>query len=287
MRFIDPQEIAACAPASWENDATEWNKKIKSVDPRERADAFKKIGNQWSKFKDKFIEKFGDKCWFSETPRIGTDFDVDHFRPKGRIHLEDGSILKDANNEPHQGYWWMAFLAKNYRYSCMFSNRLRDDGGKWDYFPIVDESKRAWTDTDSTDDEQPLLLDPCNRDDVGLIIYQADGQVLPRHLESEDRISYIRAVFSINRYNYKHKTILAGRLEVKHKVDNSLNILMLLGNATQLSDAEREAKDRAIETLKTACSRKSPFSAFAVSLVSAKKTQPWLQFLLPQLDLEP
>ena len=79
-----------------------------------------------------------DKCWYSEARQVGTDRDIDHFRPKGSIH-----------GTGHEGYWWLAFEKSNFRYSCIFCNRRRTDedsgstGGKHNRFPLVDESARA------------------------------------------------------------------------------------------------------------------------------------------------
>src|SRR5687768_17617826 len=46
------------------------------------------------------------KCWYSESKNPMSDKNVDHFRPKN-------SVVEDA---AHEGYWWLAFDWKNYRY---------------------------------------------------------------------------------------------------------------------------------------------------------------------------
>ncbi len=94
-----------------------------------------------------------DKCWYSEARQVGTDRDVDHFRPKGKIHGTD-----------HKGYWWLAFEIANLRYSCIFCNRRRTDddsgctGGKHDRFPLIDEGALANSPLDDITQEQPKLL---------------------------------------------------------------------------------------------------------------------------------
>src|SRR5205809_4594698 len=53
---------------------------------------------------------FYDKCWYSESRNPTSDKNVDHFRPKNGV-FEDPS---------HEGYWWLAFHSRNYRYASQW-----------------------------------------------------------------------------------------------------------------------------------------------------------------------
>lgn len=119
------------------------------------------------------------KCWYSECKNPGTDDDVDHFRPKNAVAVE-------KHEEPHGGYYWLAFIWRNYRLSSHRSNRLRKDsrtgvtGEKGDRFPLFDPSKRLRTPTTNQsdlDNENPLLLDPTKPRDVTVLTFTAKGLV--------------------------------------------------------------------------------------------------------------
>ena len=103
------------------------------------------------------------KCWYSESLNTGSDKDVDHFRPKGRV---------DEDSD-HEGYWWLAFDWRNYRYSCQWCNQRRVDkrnsteGGKWDHFPVFG-TFRAKKESDNFQMEDIYLLDPIDPDDCKL-----------------------------------------------------------------------------------------------------------------------
>ncbi|MDD2342535.1 MAG: hypothetical protein PHV54_06565 [Tolumonas sp.] len=138
MRYIDLLQVDACKPADWDTKAQEWLSAITySLD---KSAKFQTLGSVWSVFKPNFILKFGDKCWYSEVPRIGTDFNIDHFRPKGAVKKAKriyASKIINGKSQNHSGYWWLAFEPKNYRYSCQYANQPRDNGGKHDYFPFA------------------------------------------------------------------------------------------------------------------------------------------------------
>jgi 5-methylcytosine-specific restriction endonuclease McrA len=117
---------------------------------------------------------FHGKCAYCESKIIGTQpTDIEHFRPKGRVHGCAGN---------HPGYWWLAATWENLLASCIDCNRRRYqkaeelDGeplpykkngrfnlGKGDLFPILG-TKHAKTDADDLDAEDAALIDPTLRD---------------------------------------------------------------------------------------------------------------------------
>ena len=132
-----------------------------------------------------------DKCWYSESLNPASDKNVDHFRPKSRVHEEPD----------HEGYWWKAFDWKNYRYASQWCNQRRVDdvngtgGGKWDHFPLQTDSFRARQETDDIELERPVLLDPIDPDEWKLLAFRPDGHPTPAR--PEGTLEYERAAASI------------------------------------------------------------------------------------------
>lgn len=135
------------------------------------------------------------KCWYSESRNPTADKNVDHFRPKNRVD-EDPS---------HEGYWWLAFHWRNYRYASQWCNQRRindvngTSGGKWDHFPLCQGSVRARSEADDCDLEEPELLDPIDPDDWKLLTFRQDGHPIPA--EQPGTPEYQRAATSIEIYH--------------------------------------------------------------------------------------
>ncbi|MCZ6892636.1 MAG: TIGR02646 family protein [Gammaproteobacteria bacterium] len=121
------------------------------------------------------------KCAYCEVPLARFDWDVEHYRPKGRVR----------ERADHPGYYWLTYNWKNLLPSCTFCNQNRkerptfedptpgDTGGKFDQFPVEDEKKRAMDHTHNVKREVPLLLDPCSEDPAEHIAYDPTGRIFP------------------------------------------------------------------------------------------------------------
>jgi uncharacterized protein (TIGR02646 family) len=127
-------------------------------------------------------ELFHDKCAYCETPiAAGSDWDVEHFRPKGRV----------AERAGHPGYFWLTYEWSNLYPSCGFCNKRRKDRPRWgdlqfastegknDQFPLEDEATRAMGPKDDLSKEKRLLLDPCEDRPEEHLRFTIDGQVVP------------------------------------------------------------------------------------------------------------
>ncbi|MFM5397617.1 hypothetical protein ACET8C_04750 [Aeromonas veronii] len=284
MRHIDIRRFDNCKTKTWDKNAVKWSQQVTtSLNP---AAAIADIGNKWSSLKRAFVKEFGDKCWYTETPRIGTDFDVDHFCPKGRIKDEKGNILK-RNDEQHPGYWWKAYDIYNYRYSCIFANRAREDGGKVDYFPLIDEQHRAWNKNDDSDYDHRLILDPCSIEDVKSISFEIQtAEVACAYTEEQNPSAYKRVKFSKACLNLDEKTIKSERLKSIKTANNLINMLKFnfsLGQEGMPDLVISNAQEQLVEM----CDRKSAFSAAIVQIVLPHKNRPYLAEILPRLDLTP
>lgn len=290
MRYIDINLIDACKPDNWDVNARQWLAEVRNA--QDKSAEFTRLGSKWSPFKDNFINQFGDKCWYSEAPRINTDFNVDHFRPKGAVKKAKESYavrVVGGQSQKHSGYWWLAFEPKNYRYSCQYANQPRDNGGKHDYFPLQDESTRVWSQCSLTNHnaEVPVLIDPCVLADVQLFSFEkSPGMAHSRFDQATDKTKYERVRASAKCYNLNHKTVKGKRLEVITSVQQDLELLESIHGLPQACKQTMQVHvNNAENRLVNACDRKSPFSAAAVAFIKPKKAEPWLANILPRLDL--
>lgn len=125
-------------------------------------------------------ELFYGKCAYCEKKIVDDDWDVEHFRPKGRV----------AERRDHPGYYWLAYSWENLYPSCKHCNQRRKDkpiwgdlryastGGKLDQFPLEDEATRAMSPRDSITRELNLLIDPCKDNPEQYLTYDIFGQIL-------------------------------------------------------------------------------------------------------------
>lgn len=286
MRYIDKDRFDNCKPRNWDRNALAWSLRVEhSVTPK---DVISAIGNKWSKLKPGFVREYGAKCWYTESPQIGTDFDVDHYWPKGRVKNLDGEIVSNDTGR-HTGYWWKAFDVNNYRYSCIYSNRSRGGGGKVDFFPISNENHRAWTKNCNCDYNYRVILDPCDIEDVKLLSFEIEpGRVHPIVTEEEDPIGFFRVKNSKTLLNLDHETIVPHRYGIIKTTEDTLRYLKL---TFQMADGDLDDEFRAGITvakdkLKQLCNRKSPFSAAAIQHVLPYKNTDYLADIIDELDLD-
>lgn len=251
----------------WISRAEEAKAAVATAADEDKPSVINKYRDLWRDMVKNLASLTKDKCWYSEAKQVGTDRDVDHFRPKGKIHGTD-----------HQGYWWLAFEITNFRYSCIFCNRRRTDensgstGGKHDRFPLIDESARATTPLDDTSQEQPMLLDPCKAGDPQLITFAENGEVFPRWSETARPRAYSRAKVSIETYHLNHSDFVNARAalgrELQRLIDDADRYFKRLDSATP--DMEH-AYSNVIRQILDCIHPDAEFSAFARTIVQNAK----------------
>ncbi|MBF2049614.1 MAG: hypothetical protein IGS54_19990 [Elainella sp. C42_A2020_010] len=103
------------------------------------------------------------KCCFCER-LIGTDGDVEHFRPK--------QAYKQALGEPLQrpGYYWLAYEWDNLYLSCPSCNQRH----KQNLFPLQNPAERATDHKQPIEREQPLFIDPGKEDPEAFIGFRGE-----------------------------------------------------------------------------------------------------------------
>lgn len=216
------------------------------------------------------------KCWYCESQVDRDDNAVDHFRPKKRV----GDAVA-----PHEGYRWLAFCFKNFRYSCTFCNSRRKDvehgtaGGKADRFPLQDESKRVYSEG-PLDEERPLLLDPCELHDWELLgCKRENGHPCPT---SEKPVERHRAELSIEIYHLHYEPTCKMRHTAAVQLIADLeeakrNFVKAFADPARENDFKLFARK-----VKRAISRKAPFSGEMIFLLRGQRhaDHPWIQKLL-------
>lgn len=178
MRYIDLSKIDI--PDEWLAKAQVLQKEIANlITMQEKLDHIEKNPIwQDKKLFAVLSDALGGKCWYSEAKELMSDRDIDHFRPKKRAMNRD--------NAQRDGYWFLAYDWENYRFSSIYSNRLRkdkhtDDGvslGKGMFFPLKEGSSPA-NSKRTIADERPYLLDPTKKADASLVSFNSFGKVVP------------------------------------------------------------------------------------------------------------
>lgn len=263
MTHIEYNAKKLILPKDWEIRAASLRDQLAKESDKVKKVELIKANSLWKEIKPELAKLSSNKCWYTDSLQVGTDVDVDHYRPKGNI----AELIK--NVPPHPGYWWLAYDLENYRYSCIFANRRRTDietkitGGKSDHFPLKSESERAWNETVNYKDELPMLLDPCKISDVKLLAFKEDGEAMPRARKDARPNDYNRAKISIKLYNINHSEFVKQRIELRDQISDELKMAKRFYDKLESGDAAHaEGYEKAILNLRRLCDKKSAFSSF-------------------------
>ena len=177
MKYIDLNQLELITEDDFINALNECCRELENplLNTESRKKYITDNEKAWSNIKYKLWILGHLKCWYSEVQLSLSLAQVEHFRPKKKMH---GSL------RPHHGYWWRAFDWSNYRIAHPNVNRRTTDFysgkkvGKGCYFPLKVETNRAYTKNDESN-EIPVLLDPTVRKDCNLICFDStSGRVI-------------------------------------------------------------------------------------------------------------
>ncbi len=128
--------------------------------------------------KEALAALFAGKCAYCEYRINGAPFDVEHYRPKGGVLEDDGTIS--------DGYWWLASEWSNLLPACQDCNRARYHPvpgggeakfGKENKFPLINTPRSTGLGGEAA--EAPALLNPTIDDPrphiAFLVLPQPDG----------------------------------------------------------------------------------------------------------------
>jgi hypothetical protein len=217
---------------------------------------------KWALVKGWLTRRIGQKCWYTEVELVGAPLAVDHFRPASK-------------------YWWLAFVAENYRLACSFSNSPQHNplygcaGGKGDAFPLLPPGRPA-TAINRGRLERPAILDPCNKRDCQLIAFQADGRpvISPRY--AHDPIACFRVEESKILLNLDHPDFNAKREQLCIDIASDVRIY----NALPAGSPER---DIVSASLGRRISSRAPFSSAARYYLMIHRHLKWVDDLLARV----
>lgn len=122
--------------------------------------------------KQALLEAQHHKCCFCERI-IGTDGDVEHFRPKQAYKQASGEGLQ------RPGYYWLAYEWDNLYLACVGCNQRH----KQNLFPLQNPDRRATNHHQDINEEQPLFIDPSKENPEefigfrGEVAYTIDGNI--------------------------------------------------------------------------------------------------------------
>jgi 5-methylcytosine-specific restriction endonuclease McrA len=144
----------------------------------------------YKEMRDIIFAVFHGKCAYCESKFVlDQTGQVEHFRPKGKVHDEDDKpvLINDKQTgrlQPHPGYYWLAYDWHNLLPSCEKCNQTpkkRENRaiGKGNRFPVKD---RTWA-TDPNDpngvaQESPLLIHPLLDDPARHLILDPQTGIL-------------------------------------------------------------------------------------------------------------
>jgi uncharacterized protein (TIGR02646 family) len=221
MRLIPLLRLAPDLTQEWKDEARNSLSAVANLAADARAEEINGRRRVWRGLSVQLGRLSNNKCWYCESRQIRSNKDVDHFRPKNRV----------AESKSSEGYWWLAFDWRNYRYSCNFCNSrhkfTETAGGKGDHFPLVDENARGApraTPDDLDAQEEPKLLDPTNLKDVALLTFDEDGNIAPAVKESDDPVGYARALASIEIYHLREVQLREARRQKMDDVRQRLRV---------------------------------------------------------------
>jgi hypothetical protein len=275
MRYINLNLLVgdlAAEPAIQAAEATR-RQILEELDPVRRKALIARHRGQWVAFREHFERLYGKKCWYTECENPGTDDDIDHYRPKGRV----------GEDEAHGGYWWEALNWRNFRLSCHRANRIRenpesgDTYGKGDHFPLVDPDQR-WRDPAAACTESPLLLDPISAADAASLTFDINGKVALAPRFANDDVARMRFNASRNFLHLDWPAIRQQRqilyTDVARRIDD--------GNAAEegRERGDRGAQDRldrVVGGLIELTQPHKPYSRAALAYIRFYRFQGWIE----------
>ncbi|HEX8830952.1 MAG TPA: hypothetical protein VF705_07300 [Longimicrobium sp.] len=205
-RISEPAAVARALARTGRDNKTELQvarEYYRAVPPPEKAYNFKRY-KEWEVC-HALDDLFHGKCAYCETPYLAADArDVEHYRPKGGVSECDG----------HPGYWWLAAVWRNLLPSCPPCNQARRQtvftpgmtpgelerarlrkpvrlSGKANSFP---QRNGQWARAEAEDlaAEDPLLINPCERDPADHLEWVFDRDATKYVWEDESVIALVR-----------------------------------------------------------------------------------------------
>lgn len=258
MRYIPIFENAQGPDQDWGKKADQITEAlVAEPDSEKRKEIIENNKAHWGKLKGWLLAFSNGKCWYSEAKDTVQYWEVEHFRPKNAALGVNGEKI-------HDGYWWLAFEWHNYRLAGEVINRK-----KGAYFPLLKNSYLAKSSNDPWEDESPVLLDPTDQEDCGLVFFDETGRLIPAPgLDNED---INRVEVSAERYNLNYHLLMDARRTVWNTCYRLAEEYVNLATAvkTTKSIAKRTQAKEKLKQLRQLVSFSTPFSKTAMVCIEA------------------
>ena len=238
--------------------------------------------------KDALETLFDGKCAYCESNfhHVAPE-DIEHWRPKGAVILEDGTERKPA-------YYWLAASWDNLLPSCIHCNRRQRQedvrnsdnaqSGKKNFFPVVNEANR-WTHHTQANrnGEEPLILDPCTDQPEQFLNINDDAVVNEK--VPVGTLENRRARASIDVYGLNRKALVDERKKQRDLVVALIDTIRLYSlqlpvlPAGPVRDATRDQLLKKLSELKKHQAKDSPYL-----LMKAPMIDEFIQGIGPELQ---
>jgi uncharacterized protein (TIGR02646 family) len=194
--------------------------------------------------KRQLVEDQHGKCCFCES-KVGTDGDVEHFRPKGGWR----QVPTDPLTSP--GYYWLAYDWDNLFLCCSACNTRN----KRNLFPLRDPLARATAHTGDLTREDPLFLNPAACDPEAFIGFRAEiPYPIDDNLAGKETIASLGLAREILNERRRDRLALLRRLQ---------DLVMLLERKKPHEEEAQRIIDRAEAELAQATADTAEFAAMA------------------------
>jgi hypothetical protein len=271
VRYIDLDVVIDTIPDEKITTLKVVDDSMPGLSDADKADRAKNGNEDWRPIKIHLERASKRKCWYTESKNAGCLNDVEHFRPKGKIHApKKGPLI--------HWYWFLAFNPINYRLSCQFANRRNHNelygksGGKGNHFPLMNNLPHA-IDLAGLAQEEPVLLDPCIEADTNLLEFLPDGRPVISQRFSNDPDATKRVENSKLLLNLDFPTFNEDREELY----NTIKEVIKDGDDNQGNDGVMTIVKRQLLRL---MDRDSEYSKAAESYVRGFRDRNWVEDII-------
>jgi len=269
MRYVDHRHLRRAADLEQINAS---NAEIANIPTDQRSTFIDAHDHECSDLRGPLWGLGNMKCWYSEASLQQPEGQVEHYRPKKRLH-----------GAGHGGYWWRAFDWRNLRLAHPTVNRRKTDyltgkrAGKGSYFPIRDEDRRA-VDAAGEVNEEPLLVDPVVASDTVLICFSEEsGAPRPRYTKEQNEWLNRRAEASIAYYHLDEASWNAKRADLMAEVRIHCEQLETLTLQQPRDDTAYQNKiDEIVAYI-------GPFAEFSMACLQVVRDRGLLEHFVPGL----
>jgi uncharacterized protein (TIGR02646 family) len=201
--------------------------------------------------KQALINAQHQKCCFCES-LIGSDGDVEHFRPKQAYCQNSGEPLQ------YPGYYWLAYEWSNLYLACPGCNQRH----KRNLFPLENPDDRSSNHLGKLDREQPLLIDPGQDNPEKYICFQGVSAV---SIDDDSRGNVTINLLKLND-RYALKEDRRQHLDVMHSLWRIIQSSIKNPDNLELKDAAEQASI----VLEKCCQDTAKFSSAARSALKTE-----------------